>query len=197
MARDVESTIEAEVARPEPTPAHTNRLPELTSSRRKFMGRVLAAGTVTVGAVLSVPLIRFALHPIFGKATETDWADLGPVSDFTEVNVPQKRTITMNQLDGWRRVVSEKSVYVVREEGDKLRVLTAICPHLGCSVRWNDSTTRFNCPCHNGTFAATGKLMSGPPPRDLDELASRTLNGHLQVRYQSFRQLISTKEVLA
>jgi Rieske Fe-S protein len=161
------------------------------------MGRVLALGGIVVGGALSVPLIRFALHPIFGKATETDWADLGPVGDFTEVNVPQKRTITVNQLDGWRRVISEKSVYVIRGEGDKLTVLSAICPHLGCSVRWNDSTTRFACPCHNGTFAESGKLLSGPPPRDMDELDSRIADGHLQVRYQAFRQLVPTKEVLA
>lgn len=168
-----------------------------SSSRRNFLGRFLALGSVVVGGTLSVPLIRFALHPIFGKATETAWADLGPATDFMELNVPQKRTVTVNQLDGWRRVISEKSVYVVREEGNKLRVLTAICPHLGCSVRWNEGTTRFNCPCHNGTFAASGKLMSGPPPRDLDELDSRIQDGHLQVRYQAFRQLVATKEVLS
>ncbi len=167
------------------------------TGRRTFLGWFLGIGTVTVGALLSVPLVRFALHPITGPATETGWSDLGPSDDFSNITAPVKKVISIDQTDGWRKVVSEKSVYVVAGADGKPKVLSAICPHLGCSVRYNDSGKQFGCPCHAGQFSADGKLVSGPPPRGMDELETRIADGHLQVRYQSFRQLVPTKEVIA
>ena len=168
-----------------------------TTGRRTFLGWFLGIGTVSVAGLLSVPLVRFALDPLTRVATETEWSDLGPASDFSETSAPQKRTINITQTDGWRKVVSEKSVYVVKKSTGEVAVLTAVCPHLGCSVKYNEAGNQFKCPCHNGEFTVAGKLTSGPPPRDMDELESKVEDGHLKVRYQSFRQLVKTKEVLA
>jgi len=168
-----------------------------TTGRRTFLGWLLGLGTVAVGTALSVPLVRFALHPLTGAATETEWAELGSVDELTAVTAPKKMVITVNQIDGWRKVVLEKSVYIVKGADNKLKVLTAICPHLGCSVRYNEQDKNFACPCHKGVFDPSGKLISGPPPRNLDELDSRIAEGKLQVRYQSFRQLVPMKEVIA
>jgi Rieske Fe-S protein len=41
--------------------------------------------------------------------------------------------------------------------------LSSTCPHLGCQVHWEPQNDRFFCPCHNGTFDATGKATGGPP----------------------------------
>jgi menaquinol-cytochrome c reductase iron-sulfur subunit len=150
-----------------------------------------------VAGLLSIPLVQFALDPLTRVSTETQWSDLGPADDFTEVDVPQKRTISITQMDGWRKVVMEKSVYVVKHPSGELAVFTATCPHLGCSVKWNDSDKHFKCPCHNGVFTPVGTLVSGPPPRNMDALDSKIEEGHLKVRYQSFRQLVKSKEVLA
>jgi menaquinol-cytochrome c reductase iron-sulfur subunit len=166
------------------------------TGRRTFLGWMLGIGTVTVGGLLSVPLVRFALHPLTNTTTETGWSDLGSTDELAAITAPKKVVITVNQVDGWRKVVQEKSVYVVKEADGKLKVLTAICPHLGCSVRYNDPDRTFACPCHKGVFQEGGKLVSGPPPRNLDELDSRIADGKLQVRYQSFRQLVPTKEVI-
>ncbi|SRR5579883_297379 len=166
------------------------------TGRRAFLAW-LGLGTVGVGGFLSVPLVRFALDPLTRAATETSWTDLGPTSDFMETGIPQKRTINITNIDGWRKVVSEKAVYVVKKADNSLAVLSSSCPHLGCSVKWNDDGKQFKCPCHNGAFAADGKLLSGPPPRNLDELETRVTDGRLQVKYQSFRPLVKSKEVLA
>jgi len=168
-----------------------------TAGRRTFLGWFLGIGTVSVGGLLSIPLIRFALDPLTRTSTETEWADLGPTGDFSETSAPQKRTVSITQTDGWRKVVSEKSVYVVKKASGDLAVMTAICPHLGCSVKYNETGNQFKCPCHNGAFTTEGKLVSGPPPRDMDELETKIEDGHLKVRYQSFRQLVKNKEVLA
>jgi nitrite reductase/ring-hydroxylating ferredoxin subunit len=41
--------------------------------------------------------------------------------------------------------------------------LSSTCPHLGCQVNWESQNNRFFCPCHNGTFDASGKAVEGPP----------------------------------
>ncbi|HEX4946536.1 MAG TPA: ubiquinol-cytochrome c reductase iron-sulfur subunit [Blastocatellia bacterium] len=174
--------------------------PETASSRRSFLGVLLSFIGATTGVLLSVPLFRFALHPLLAATTETAWSDLGAEDEFADLSVPAKRVIKIEQLDGWRRVVSEKAVYVIKgkdgQEG-KLRVLSAVCPHLGCAITWGEAKQQFVCPCHAGIFAADGSLVSGPPPRAMDDLEHRIENGRLQVRYQYFRQLIPTKEVIA
>jgi Rieske Fe-S protein len=75
--------------------------------------------------------------------------------------------------------------------------LSPICPHLGCSIPWVEAKQQFICPCHTAVFASDGSRISGPAPRSMDDLESKVDNGVLKVRYQYFRQLIPTKEVLA
>jgi menaquinol-cytochrome c reductase iron-sulfur subunit len=164
--------------------------------RRSFLGALLGVGTVSVSALLSVPLIRFALHPLLSKTTETSWSDLGSVEELSSIALPIKRVIKVEQRDGWRKMVSEKSVYITKGADGRLRVLSSICPHLGCSIAWDESKGKFVCPCHRGIFAQDGTLLAGPPPRAMDELESKIEDGRLKVRYQYFRQLVPTKEVI-
>lgn len=170
---------------------------EVSRERRSFLGALIGVGTAGVGVLLSVPLVRFALHPILAKTTETAWSDLGAADEFVSVAAPMKRLIKVEQRDGWRRIMSEKSVYVTKGADGQLRVLSSICPHLGCSITWNDAKTQFVCPCHVGVFSPDGALVSGPPPRSMDELETKVEDGRLKTRYQYFRQLVPTKEVIA
>jgi menaquinol-cytochrome c reductase iron-sulfur subunit len=109
---------------------------------------------------------------------------------------PVMRTIHIEQADGWRTNVSEKVVYVTKDGQGQLRVLSSICPHLGCSVPWNKQRNKFVCPCHDTIFAADGTRVSGPSLRGMDALETSVENGQLQVRFQYFRQLVSHKEVI-
>lgn len=169
-----------------------------TLTRRSFLGVLLGFGTVMIGTVLSVPLIRFALHPLLSKTTETGWSDIGKEEEFASLTAPVKMLITVEQRDGWRKIVSEKAVYVLPlKNGAAPRVLSPICPHLGCSIPWIEAKQEFICPCHAAVFEMSGGWISGPAPRSMDELESKIDNGVLKVRYQYFRQLIPTKEVLA
>ena len=195
MARDTQKEVTAAQDGPGGSAPHTRR--SATTDRRGFLAWFIGLGTVTVAGALSVPLVRFALDPLTRTSTETAWNDVGSVDDFKDIGIPQKRTLNITQIDGWRTVMMEKSVYVVRLQNGTLTVFTATCPHLGCSIKWLEQTKQFKCPCHNGIFSPEGKLISGPPPRDLDALDSKIEDGHLKVRYQSFRNLVKTKEVLA
>lgn len=166
-------------------------------TRRSFLGVLVGFGTVVVGAALSVPLIRFALHPLLTKTTEIGWSDVGKIDEFAALTAPAKRLIKVEQLDAWRKIISEKPVYVVPANKGTLRVLSPVCPHLGCTVPWNEAKQEFICPCHVAVFAKDGALISGPARRSMDELNSKVEDGMLKVRYQYFRQLIPQKEALS
>jgi Rieske Fe-S protein len=48
-------------------------------------------------------------------------------------------------------------------------------------VRWIPDTQRFFCPCHNGVFDKTGSVVSGPPPRPLDQYETKVENDQLYI----------------
>ena len=165
-------------------------------NRRSYIGWLIGLCSTGVGAVLAFPLVRFALYPLTAKTTETKWSDVGPASDFGSVATPVQRSVTVEQLDGWRKTVSEKVVYVTKDGSGQIRVLSAICPHLGCSVQWTSSKHQFVCPCHGASFGTDGTCTGGPSPRAMDSLESAVQVDRLVVRYRYFRQLIPDKEVI-
>lgn len=167
------------------------------SDRRSFLAALLAAGSATVGALLAIPLVRFTLHPVLARTTEKAWSDVGRVDEFQNLNVPIKKLVTIEQRDGWRKIVLERPVYLTKDAKGELIVLSAVCTHLGCTVPWVEKESKFICPCHLGVFASDGRLLGGPPPRDMDRLETRIEDGVLKTQYQFFRQLVRTKEELA
>ena len=165
-------------------------------TRRSFLGALLAVGSVCIGALLSVPLIRFALFPLLRRTTELKSSPLGALGEFSTLTEPVMRTIQIEQVDGWRKAMSEKAVYVTKDIKGNLRVLTSVCPHLGCTVPWNKGKNQFICPCHGATFTSDGTRISGPSLRGMDTLETSVENNQLLVRFQYFRQLVSDKEVI-
>ncbi len=178
-----------------PSPAHLpEQMPVPVPERRSFLGFLLAAASGLVGAALAIPLVRFATFPLRVPAEETSWSDVGKIDEFLSLAQPVARTIDVKRIDGWRSSVVQNGIYVVPLGNGKLKVLSSVCPHLGCSVRWIGKQDKFICPCHGGTFTDSGVHISGPPLRAMDELESKVENGLLKVRFQYFRQLVAKKE---
>jgi glycine/D-amino acid oxidase-like deaminating enzyme/nitrite reductase/ring-hydroxylating ferredoxin subunit len=68
-----------------------------------------------------------------------------------------------------RRGLRKLAVY--RDEAGALHAHSAVCPHLGCAVRWNDVERTFDCPCHGSRFAAEdGHVINGPANTGLAEV---------------------------
>jgi menaquinol-cytochrome c reductase iron-sulfur subunit len=162
--------------------------------RRSFLGACLAAAGGLITAAMAIPLVRFAGFPLRGSAQETSWSDVGSADEFLSLDKPAARTVDVTRIDGWRSSAVQNGVYVLPAENGKLRVLSSVCPHLGCSVRWIEKRNEFVCPCHGGTFTNTGVHVSGPPLRAMDELECKVENGVLKARFQYFRQLSAKKE---
>jgi menaquinol-cytochrome c reductase iron-sulfur subunit len=166
-------------------------------ARRSFLAVLIGLGTAVVGALLAVPLVRFALYPLFARTADTSLSDLGAIDSYSNLTEPVQKIVSVTQRDGWREVVSEKPVYVTKGAQGQVEVLSTICPHLGCQVPWDPQKHEFFCPCHGSAFAADGARLAGPTPRGLDSLPTTVQNGHLMVRYQYFRQLVPDKEVVS
>jgi glycine/D-amino acid oxidase-like deaminating enzyme/nitrite reductase/ring-hydroxylating ferredoxin subunit len=78
------------------------------------------------------------------------------------------------QLESLRRSTGDilkvdgKKCAVYCDQHGKRTVLSAICPHMGCIVAWNDAEKTWDCPCHGSRFAATGELIAGPAESNLE-----------------------------
>jgi nitrite reductase/ring-hydroxylating ferredoxin subunit len=59
-------------------------------------------------------------------------------------------------------VVDGAKTAVSRDEHGRLQGVSAVCTHLGCDVRWNDSEKTWDCPCHGSRFSRDGRVLNGP-----------------------------------
>jgi len=66
--------------------------------------------------------------------------------------------------------VGLKKVAVYRDENKMLHAYTAVCPHLGCVVQWNEEEHSFDCPCHGSRFTKYGEVINGPANTNLKEI---------------------------
>jgi cytochrome b6-f complex iron-sulfur subunit len=151
----------------------------MTLSRRSLVARLAAAaGLAGVGAQAWVFLRSFVPNVSYDPPTKTK---IGPPESFA---------------DGLT-FVPDRRVFVVRD-GKTFRAVSAVCTHLGCTVRPESleeidptdpsrrrqvQTYAFACPCHGSRYRADGTNISGPAPRPLAafQLALAADDGQLVV----------------
>jgi len=61
-----------------------------------------------------------------------------------------------------------RKVAVYRDPQGALHECSAVCPHLGGVVAWNDVEKSWDCPCHGSRFDTNGRVLNGPANRDLE-----------------------------
>ena len=62
-----------------------------------------------------------------------------------------------------------RPVLLIRVSETEWRAFSAMCTHLNCTVQYQETSHQIWCACHNGFYDLNGRVVSGPPPRPLDE----------------------------
>jgi glycine/D-amino acid oxidase-like deaminating enzyme/nitrite reductase/ring-hydroxylating ferredoxin subunit len=63
-----------------------------------------------------------------------------------------------------------KKIAVYRDSKGQYHAYSAVCPHMGCVVQWNNDEKSFDCPCHGSRFTCEGKVINGPAKTDLSQV---------------------------
>ena len=106
---------------------------------------------------------EFAREALNMAAQYTDWVTPGEVQSTDEIR--QNAGALMRR--GWTKVA------IYRDENGELHERSAVCPHLGCIVKWNQATKTWDCPCHGSRFDRLGKVINGPANTDLAEAGQK------------------------
>ncbi len=117
------------------------------------------------------------------------WASLYDPSRFTARSIPTFAKETLHVAGGYARwlglgrlsSVEElepgcgavfqrglRKIAAYRDEQGALHERSAVCPHLGGVVVWNETERSWDCPCHGSRFDACGRVQNGPANSDLD-----------------------------
>jgi nitrite reductase/ring-hydroxylating ferredoxin subunit len=63
-----------------------------------------------------------------------------------------------------------KKLAAYRDENGKVSLLSPVCTHLNCVVRWNNEDKTWDCPCHGSRFKPTGEVLAGPAESPLQSV---------------------------
>jgi Rieske Fe-S protein len=86
----------------------------------------------------------------------------------------------LNPGEGAIIKAAARKVAVYKDETEKIHAFSAVCPHLGCYVRWNGDEKSFDCPCHGSRFTCEGKVVNGPAISDLTPLEVRSVKEKME-----------------
>jgi Rieske Fe-S protein len=122
-------------------------------NRRKFFGW----GTAGMAALFSgvgvsfAAVVRYLVPDVFYEPPQS--FKIGKPGDFAF---------------GAPTFLPEEKIYVFRDREKGFAVASAVCTHLGCTVKHFDSDNKFHCPCHGSVFAPDGSVLHGPAPKPLE-----------------------------
>lgn len=155
-------------------------------SRRDFMKMAISVIGGLIGTALGIPAMAYIVGPSL-KAEQANWVRVGSLSAI-ELGTPTLFKPKVIRQSGWIEDETEVGVYVLTEDGRNYHAMSNICTHLGCRVRWIAERQQFFSPCHNGVFDKHGYVVSGPPPRPLDEFETKIEDGNLFVQLPALRR---------
>jgi Rieske Fe-S protein len=124
-------------------------------NRRGFLDALLAVGFVSTAVAIAYPVSRFLIPPPSGE----------PATASTSAG--KAATLKPNSARIFK-FGSRPGIVVRTAEGD-VRAFSAVCTHLECTVQLKADTAQLWCACHNGLYDLGGNVVSGPPPRALEQ----------------------------
>ncbi|MEN6532354.1 MAG: Rieske (2Fe-2S) protein [Bryobacteraceae bacterium] len=127
----------------------------MAEGRRSVIRWVLGGGITASIVSFLYPALRFMSPPEIPEAA------------VDEVNAGKAAELKPNSA----KIVKfgSRPVLLIRLDETKWRAFSAVCTHLNCTVQFLDTGHRIWCACHNGFYDLSGRVISGPPPRPLEE----------------------------
>lgn len=129
----------------------------IDNGRREWLMALVGGGFTASIISFLYPVVRFILPP---EVTES-------VTD--EVTAAKTSDVPPNSGKIFK--FGNHPGIVLRTSAGELRAFTAVCTHLNCTVQYRPDMQMIWCACHNGMYDLNGKVVSGPPPRPLEEYA--------------------------
>lgn len=162
-------------------------------SRRGALRVLVTAGSIAYAGALAGVGAGFVTST-GGEASRERWLRAVRLDDLVE-GEPRRVVLAGDTRDAFTLTPAEPlgSVWLVRK-GNDVRALSATCPHLGCAIDLAGDKKAFACPCHTSSFALEGAAQSGPSPRAMDALATRVIDGWVEVDFRKYRQGTSEKK---
>ena len=131
----------------------------MTDGRRSLIRWLLGGGIFSSIASFLYPVTKFMMPPNVPEAAVNE-----VVAGKVQMLKPNAAAIVK---------FGNKPVLLVRVTETEWKALTAVCTHLNCTVQYQENTHQIWCACHNGYYDLNGKVLSGPPPKPLDEFVVR------------------------
>ena len=129
---------------------------ESTATRRAFVGAAAAAGLCYAGAIC-YPIYRYLASPAEMAASE---------SAVREVTLDKAQELPLASALMFK--FGSSPAMLIHAADDSWVAFSAVCTHLGCTVKFEPALNRIHCSCHGGVYDPhTGKNVSGPPPKPL------------------------------
>jgi cytochrome b6-f complex iron-sulfur subunit len=129
---------------------------EETRTRRGFLAAAVAAGFCYAGA-LAYPVYRYLASPAEMAASE---------AAVTEVTLKDAQKLEAGTVLMFK--FGSSPAMLIHNADNSWVALSAVCTHLGCTVKFEADKNRIHCACHGGVYDPhTGKNVSGPPPKPL------------------------------
>lgn len=129
--------------------------PDLTIGRRRFLDALFGMGLAALAGAIFYPIVRYLIPP---KVTEV-----------THTSAIVGKAFELGPNSGKIFAFGGKPAILIRTPEGDLRAFTAVCTHLACTVQYRSDFRHIWCACHDGHYDLHGQVLSGPPPRPLEE----------------------------
>lgn len=129
----------------------------MSEGRRSIIRWVLGGGFAASIVSFLYPALKYVNPPAVPEAAVNE-ASVGKTGDL-KVNA------------GKIVKFGSRPVILIRLGETEWRAFSATCTHLNCTVQYQESGRQIWCACHNGLYDLNGRVVSGPPPKPLEQYA--------------------------
>jgi Rieske Fe-S protein len=139
----------------------------VSDTRRALLKTLLGAGIFASVVSFLYPVLRYLVPP-----AETNMgADVVVAATVNELKPNSGKIFRFGS----------RPALLIRTATGEYRAMSATCTHLSCTVQYRKDMQQIWCACHNGMYDLSGRNISGPPPRPLEQYQVHVQGDEIQV----------------